>query len=358
MKIRLLAATDVDAALCARWRDLQRKNPALASPFYGPEFTHAVAAVRPDVHVALLEDAGEVIGFFPHQRQHGRGLPVGAHFSDHHGVVAAPGTRWDWPDLLRGSGLAYWRFDHLAAVQAPTGLASRTLRHVTSPCMDISQGMAAYHQSRLAAGGRSLKEYERKSRRLERTLGPLRFEMHSTERRVFDELIRMKVAQYARTRVPNVMAEDWTRALLERIWQSQSSAPGFGGALSALYAGDTLVAAHLGMRSETVWHWWIPAYDPVFSVYSPGMQILLGSASAAADAGCKTLDLGKGTEAYKQTLANTYLPLVEGWVGRPAAATAALALTEGALDLSLQLRQSAVLRPLKPLAKKLREAWA
>ncbi len=353
MKVELLAVPDMDAALCARWRELQRSNPALGSPFFCPEFTQAVAAVRPDVRVAVMQDAGEVVGFFPHQQQRGRGLPVGIYFSDHHGVVAAPEARWDWQDLLRGAGLAYWRFDHLAASQAPAGTR---LQQVTSPGMDIAQGMAAYHQVRLAAGGRSLGEYARKARRLTRALGPLRFEPNTRERRVFDAVIALKQAQYERTRVPNVMAEEWTRALLDRIWQTPSQGAGFAGVLSALYAGDTLVAAHLGMRSETVWHWWIPAYDPVWSAYSPGTQILLLSAGAAADAGCKVLDLGKGTEGYKQELGNMALPIVEGWVGRPAAATTALALREDARACWRQLRQSALLRPIKPLARKLREA--
>lgn len=362
MKVRLLAASELDVQLCTQWRSLQRSNPVLGSPFFCPEFTQAVAAVRPDVRVALMEDAGEVIGFFPHQQQRGQGLPVGAHFSDHHGVVAAPhthmqtGTRFDWPTLLRGAGLAYWRFDHLAASQAPA--AVRPLRQVTSPGMDISRGMAAYHQSRLATGGRSLDEYARKARRLTRALGPLRFELHTPDRSVFDALMRMKTAQYARTQVPNVMAEDWTRALLERLWQTSAADTGFGGALSALYAGDTLVAVHLGMRSATVWHWWFPAYDPVHSAFSPGAQILLRCADAAADAGLSTLDLGKGDEAFKRDFANTALPLVEGWVGRPTPATAALAIKESVLELSRHLRQSAVLRPLKPLAKKLRAALA
>ncbi len=356
MQVRLLAASDLNADLLLQWRGLQRSNPALASPFFCPEFTQAVAAVRQDVRVAILEEDGAVLGFFPHQQQRGRGLPIGDYFSDHHGVVAAPGARWDWPALLRGAGLAYWRFDHLAAAQAPVGALSRPLRQIASPGMDISKGMAAYHQSRLAAGGRSLDEYARKARRLARALGPLRFELQTPERSVFDALIGLKLAQYARTRVPNVMAEDWTRALLERIWQTRSESPGFSGALSALYAGDTLVAAHLGMHSETVWHWWIPAYDPLHSAFSPGAQILLMCAGAAADAGLAALDLGKGDERFKQDFANMAWPLVEGWVGRPAAATTAFALKEDARAYWRQLRQAAMLRPLKPLARKLRKA--
>lgn len=354
MRIRLLAASELDAALCARWRDLQGSNAALASPFFCPEFTQAVASVQPDVRVALLEDAGEVLGFFPHQQRGGQGLPVGLNFSDHHGVVAAASTRWDWRQLLRGAGLAYWRFDHLAASQAPTAAwGAAALRQTSSPGMDLSDGLAAYHQRRLEAGQRSLNEYARKARRLERTLGPLRFEPQVSERRVYDKLLQLKVAQYARTRAPNVLAERWSVALLERIWHTQGS--GFNGFLSALYAGDTLVAIHLGMRSKRVWHWWIPAYETAHSAFSPGTQMLLMSAGAAADAGCEVLDLGKGAEGYKLEFGNWQTPLLEGWVGRPAAATAVMALGEQA---RAWLHHSALVRPLKPLVRKLRAAWA
>lgn len=355
MKFSLLAVPDLDAGLLARWRDLQRSNPALGSPFFCPEFTQAVAAVRPDVRVALLEDAGQVLGFFPHQQRWGRGLPVGHYFSDHHGVVAGPHTRWDWPALLRGARLAYWRFDHLAAAQAPT---SQPLREASSPCMDLSGGLAAYRQSRLASGARSLTDYARKARRMERMLGPLRFEPQVQERSVFDALLRLKAAQYARTQVPDVMAEGWTRALLELIWQTPAadgSPSGFCGFLSALCAGDTLVAVHLGMRSERVWHWWIPAYEPAHAAYSPGVQLLMQSAAVAADTGHAVLDLGKGSERYKQEFGNSQLALVEGWVGRPALATAALAAHEQARHW---LYNSALTRPLKPLARKVRAALA
>ena len=43
------------------------QNPQLDNPFFRPEFTQAVAAVRDDVEVAVLEIQQQPVGFFPYQ---------------------------------------------------------------------------------------------------------------------------------------------------------------------------------------------------------------------------------------------------------------------------------------------------
>jgi hypothetical protein len=63
-------------------------NPALVSPYLSPEFTQLMAAVRDDVFVAVLEQQGEAVGYFPYQRGALRiGKPVGGVMS---GVAVAP----------------------------------------------------------------------------------------------------------------------------------------------------------------------------------------------------------------------------------------------------------------------------
>jgi CelD/BcsL family acetyltransferase involved in cellulose biosynthesis len=78
----------------------------------------------------------------------------------------------------------------------------------------------------------------------------------------------------------------------------------FAGMLSALYAGGELVAAHMGMRSRTCWHYWYPAFDPRLARYQPGLVLLLEMARHAADLGVTRIDLGAGDEHYKVRLAN------------------------------------------------------
>lgn len=316
MKISVIAASDLDLSLQATWRTLQSSNPVLQSPYFAPEFTLAVAGVRPDVRIAVLEDGARVVGFFAHQARWGMGWPVGGILSDHHGVVCASGTCWDWRTLLRAAGLASWRFDHLPHEQAPAGAILATAR---SPGLDLSQGFEAYQAARRARS-RRLSDLDRKARKLARELGPLRFTAHTTDPRIFEAVIRLKSQQCQRTGATDFFARDWTRALTERICAIEQ--PDFGGRLSALYAGDALVGAHLGMRSRRVWHWWFPVYEHAAGAYSPGALLLLHVAQAAADQGHDLLDLGKGNDAYKKSFADDGLPLAEGWIHRHALSTA------------------------------------
>lgn len=347
MHITLIAASELDAGLQASWRALQASHPALRSPFFAPEFTLAVAAVQPDVRIAVLEDGARVVGFFPHQARWRIGRPVGAPLSDHHGVVCAPDTHWDWQTLLRASRLASWRFDHLPREQAPQGGACIA---ADSPGMDLSRGMTAYLQARRDSGVRSLAEFERKARKLAREVGPLRFEAHTQDPQVLATVLHLKSQQCRRTGVQDFFARPWTRALVESIGSLQH--PHFAGRLSALYAGDQLVGAHLGMRSATVWHWWFPVYSHAMAPYSPGAQLLLHVAHAAADAGCGLLDLGKGNDAYKRSFADCSAPLAEGWAAaRP---TLTFAWLTGRDAARRWAKTSPLTQPLRGLRKRLR----
>jgi CelD/BcsL family acetyltransferase involved in cellulose biosynthesis len=350
MHISLITAAQLDAPLQARWRALQADPPALQSPYFTPEFTLAVAAVRDDVRIAVMEQDQRVVGFFPFQTRWGMGLPVGGCLSDHHGVVCAPGTTWHWPALLRAARLTSWRFDHLPREQAPPGA---NIGPCESPGLDLSQGMATYLVGRRAQGVRRLAELDRKARKLAREVGPLRLEAHTCDLQVLQTVIRLKSQQCRRTGTPDFFAQRWVRALVEQICALQG--PHFSGRLSALYAGDHLVGAHLGMRSARVWHWWFPVYDSSFAAYSPGGLLLLRVAQAAADQGHALLDLGKGDDPYKRSFADCSLPLAQGWVARPSITSGWLAALTGARQW---LRTCALVQPLRPLVRRMRRLGA
>ncbi|MFD0668809.1 GNAT family N-acetyltransferase [Ramlibacter sp. MAHUQ-53] len=341
MPLDLLTADELDAPTLAAWRALRAANPALASPCFTPGFARAVAAARPDLRIGVLHEGGRITALWPHQNDRGRGAPAGGSLSDHHGLVCAPGLRCDWPALLRAAGLAWWAFDHLPAAQAPPG-AGRT----ASPALDLAQGYAAWRQRRREAGASRLAQLERKARKLAREVGPLRFEAHTTDRRVFDTVLRLKSRQCRRTGVPDFFAWPWARALAQAAWQAQEE--DFAGRLSALYAGDQLVAAHLGLRSPQAWHWWFPVYEAAHAAHSPGALLLLEVARAAAAGGCAMLDLGQGDDAYKASFADTALPLATGWVARPSLAS----LAQGARRAARAWwRGSGALQPLRALAR-------
>jgi CelD/BcsL family acetyltransferase involved in cellulose biosynthesis len=310
-QVRLLRPGELSAELVAAWAEIQESDPALASPYFRPEFTAAVAAVRDDVEVAVLEQAGERVGFFPFQRGAWNvGRPVGGRLSDYHGVVLRQGASVSAADLLRGCRLASWHFDHVPRTQATFAPFHETT--AISPYLDLSEGFDAYYAARRAGGSEEVAHTLRKWRKLAREVGPPRLEVDCREPAVLEQLIQWKREQYARTGFTDLFSFPWTRALVDQILARREA--GFAGMLSALYVGDRLIAAHLGMRSRCTIHWWFPAYDRELQKYSPGLQLLVRAAQEADSIGVRYIDLGKGDEQYKLNFMSGSTPLAEGAV--------------------------------------------
>ena len=243
MNVRSISAADLTPEHVAAWSRVLASDPVLASPFFRPEFTQAVAAVRKDVEVAILREGEEAVGFFPYQRQRGNvAVPVGGPLCDFQGAVVRRGISVDARQLLRDCGLAAWHFNHLVASQE----AFRPYHHVLwdSPYMDLRGGFDAYRRTKHENGSGMLASAERKARKMTREIGSLRLVPHTCERGVFDLLMDWKVQQYRRIHATNFLASAWTVALLERIRNTAGSA--FAGMLSVLYAGGRPAAVHLG----------------------------------------------------------------------------------------------------------------
>jgi CelD/BcsL family acetyltransferase involved in cellulose biosynthesis len=311
--ITTLAGRDLSFELAQKWRALQSTNPALAGPYFCPEFTAAVAAVRSDVYVALKEERGSVNAFFPHQRQRRSGEPVGGLVSDFQGVVARPELKLDVAALLKHCGLHAFDFDHMLASQQD--FTPYAVEFEPSPRMDLSAGFAAYVSERRAAGSEQIKKCGNLRRKLEREVGPLVFVERSRDLKLLRQVMDWKSAQYQRTGQRDVFSIRWVRTLIERIHATETD--GFAGRLSLLYAGALLIAGHFGMVTPTVWHYWFPSYDKRFAKYSPGLLLLLKMAERAPEIGVKTIELGKGMSLYKERLMNGRTILCRGAVELP-----------------------------------------
>lgn len=311
MRVSVIPSSDLSPEQIKSWSRIQQANPELASPYFCPEYTMAVAAVRDDVYVAVLEELGQTVGFFPFQRRWGRiGRPVGGPLSDYQAVIVPRAYQWSAEELIRGCGLRAWDFDHLLASQKPFEPYHRIRRG--SPVLDLSAGYQEYVTKRRESRTSVFRKTGRKTRKLEREVGRLRFEVSVKDKEVLRWLLRLKSAQYTRTNLVDLFGFDWTVQLLERIHETRTQS--FAGVLSALYAGDHLVAAHIGMRSCSVWHHWFPVYDTSFGQYSPGIILLLKMAESAETMGIVTIDMGKGTPEYKRRQATGSVPIAEGSV--------------------------------------------
>lgn len=309
MNIELLSGRDLPADLLARWHEIQSTTPALASPYFRAEFVQAAAAVRSNIEVAVLREAGKVVGLFPFARHQGVvARPVGGRLSDYQGVICPADVEWTIPELLSGCRLKAWEFDHQLASQSQlTPFFEQVAR---SPTMDLGAGYEAWMAARRAVTT-VLTEPLRKFRKLQREHS-IRFEWHTLDEAVFTQMLAWKTQQYLRTGLDDLFAIEWIERLVRSIWHTQQ--PHFGGVLCALHANDRLVAAHFCMRSGGTLHSWFPAYDAEFGKYSPGMALLLFMAQHAQEHGIACIDLGKGAEDYKLALADGAVEIGEGAV--------------------------------------------
>lgn len=313
-RYHLLPAGELDASLIAAWRAIQAAQPGLRSPFFCPEFTRLVAAVRRDAAVVVIENDGRPVGFLPFQRSRlDGGKPIGGPLSDYHGVIAEPASDWTPLDLMRAARLNVWSFDHL--VDGQGRFAAHVVGQGGSPTIDLSGGYQKYVDDKRAAGSDYIRKTEGLARKLAREAGELTFELHDGGA-ALDSLMRWKSDQYRESGLPDAFAVSWTRKFLANLAATRGES-GFQGLCSVLRAGGRIVAVHMGMRSATELHYWFPAYDAEFSKFSPGNILLLRMAEALAGQGVRTIDLGKGDSPYKQRLMTGAVPLLEGYVERP-----------------------------------------
>jgi CelD/BcsL family acetyltransferase involved in cellulose biosynthesis len=312
MRVNVIPAKRLTDAQIEQWDLLRQSNPDLQSPFFCPEFTLDVAAVRDDVEVAVLEADGEPVGFFPYQRsRRNAGIPVGGILCDFQGVIALPGVTWDAAALIRDCGLSSWRFHHLLAAQQ--AFAPYHWLTADSASIDLRGGFDAYCQARRESGSNVISGILRKLKKAAREIGPLRFVPHSDDPRVFQALVAWKSQQYRRIRSVNYLTAPCTMALVKRLLARQDAK--FSGLLSAVYFADQLVAVHLGLRARGVLHVWFPTYDERLARYSPGMIFYLALAKAARDMGIHRIDLGRGSERFKMSLRSEGTLVAEGAVG-------------------------------------------
>lgn len=281
------------------------------SPFFHPAYASVVARFRDDVRVGVGAPSGDPSLFFPFQADGARrAIGVGSRLAEFHGWIAGAGTRPVARDVLRACGLRAWSFDHLVSGRA--SLDGHVWATSDSPLIDLSGGMDAYVEGRRRAGSKQIPTTLRKARKFEREVGPLRLELDSRSSDAFDALVRWKSAQHARTGRVVLFERQWIVDALRAFRDERDGA--FRGVMSVLRCGDRPVAVHLGLRLGPVLHWWFPAYDPEFARYSPGSILLVEVAREAAADGVRRIDLGRGTERYKQSFKSGDRELGEGLV--------------------------------------------
>ena len=307
MTIRLVSPAELGSAEITAWQSMQCATPSLANPFLSPEFAIAVGRFRPDARVAILEDGQCLIGFFPFEKRRlGLGVPIGGWLSGCQGLVHVPGAEWDPRELLRGCGLAAWRFDNLITGQQPFEPYQAATK--PSPIIDLADGFEAYYAKLWVNSHRFCRELARKTRKLSREAGEVRIVTDSHDIGTLRALMAWKSEQYRRTRSVDRFAPPWVGGLMQALLAAD------GGLLSVLYAGDQPVAAQFGLRAGNLMAGWFTGYDLRFAKYSPGMIHLMKMAEQLAATGMHAIYMGTGASRYTEAIKSNDVMVTEGVV--------------------------------------------
>ena len=301
MLVKVIPGRQLPDEIQQWWREAQASSPHIDNPYFCPEFTSLVSSFRDDVYVAVIEDQGAIVGVLPFQRTRwGAGRPAGGPVSDFQGIISRSDIAFDPEWLGRCCRVRFWDFPNVLASQKSFQRWQK--QTADSPYIDLTGGFEAYCNQRRASGSHQVRDTQRQAKRITQKVGPLRLEYDVADKEVLKTLFDWKGQQYRASGKYDGLAQGWIPELLHRIHDTKTKH--FGGMLSALYAGDNLVAAHFGMRSERVLHWWYPAYNRQFDTYSPGLILCLEIAREASMRGISRIDMGYGVEPYKRGFMN------------------------------------------------------
>ena len=288
----------------AAWSAIQQAQPAFRSPLLSPHFARAVGRVRDDARVAVVRRDGsdgldEPVAFFAfHRRPGGFGRPLAAPFSDYHGVVSVPGSGLEPGQIIGLAGLKAFRHNGLID---PHGLFPTTGDEVEAFAIELNDTPDAYLEAVRAASPKKFKNYRRLANRLAE-VGPLTMRA-DTSQSAFDDVMSWKSAQFVRTGIQDVLRPTWVTELMQSLFETTEGP--MTGLLLSLYAGDTFVGGHFGVRENGVYHPWIASMSPEMAAYSPGQTFLDQAIRAMPELGLTVYDLGVGHDHYKRPFAPT-----------------------------------------------------
>ena len=303
LEAEVLTPSHLDDADRAAWTHMLAATPDLRRAFFAPGFALACERAGYRVRVGVLRQGGATRGFLPFQfasswhERLGLAERVGDGLCDNAGLIAEPGFTIDPIALLRRCGINRLFITHLAENQEAFGLTAEA--HEVGHRIDLPDGSAAYFAA-LAAGRRGfVQDTQRRLRRAERDHGALRFACDTRpELSAVRGLIARKRDQFRRTGAEDMFDDRRRQRLIEALLAD--STPDCRPVMTMLFAGERLLASHLGLLHHDVLSYWFPVYDPEAQKVSPGRLLLWHTLQQAEALGLRLIDRGAGDSEAKR----------------------------------------------------------
>ncbi|AKG20657.1 GNAT family N-acetyltransferase [Calothrix sp. 336/3] len=330
MDIQIISADKLTKEHLSVWSYIQQNNPLLGSPYFSPEYTSIVAEAKGDVLVAIIKDAGEIVGFFPFEKNSWPiARPVAWQIADYQTLVLKSGFNFDIREFVESCNLKIWNFCNMPNTILPEQQFHK-LREEPSYIIDVSAGYDSYIEERNLRSD-WIKKTIKMMRKVERDLGEIRFVPQLDDESVLNLMMRWKSEQYARMNTYDRFQIDWLKQVVEKVYATRNER--FEGMLSALYIGDQVAGIEFGMRTPSVLHSWFSIYNQDFYKYSPGMILQLKIIEYVASQGMKHIDIGAGTDNYKERVANNSITICHGYIEIPSVITTVRNLRNRSMEM-------------------------
>lgn len=306
-KVECLNFSDLTASDRIAWRRLQDAEPSLSSPYFSFGYFEAVEAVRPGIKVIRFIENDVPVVYWPFRKgPFGTGRPVAGTMDDLHGVLSHPTADVDLTGPQVQKFLGGYAFSALPYQQRRHGLVGQV--GDGNQVMDLRRGFEAWHLDRAAVSA----NFRRSWRKSDALLGAetTTIQHDVVEPPQFERLITLKRDAYARAGHFDIFQLPWPRALILRLLESKND--NARAIFSTLKIGGDVAAMSICMRSESVLHYWFPAYEAKFSKHKPGLALLISLAQWAASNGLLELHLGLGDDQYKRQMASWMMPVRAG----------------------------------------------
>jgi len=306
--IRTYDANELTDADWDAFQALRAGQPAYDNPFFDPDFARLMAKVRDDTSVAVSEDLDGLLAYWPMHIGLGRwARAIGGPFSDRNGPIVRKGSHVDVAEFLKV---------HKVAGLTTVGLV--VCDQFKADKLEITDAsiteLETDWETFLAAQTKEHPSYFKKMRRLRRKLekehADVVFTFDDQRPESYEQLIRLKREQYARTNKHDVLGVAWSQKMLEALRAGEC--PNLRTRLSTIYAGNQMVAAEFNLQSGNLLHGWLVCYDPAFYKYSPGNLLTMQILENMSAHGMTRYDAGTGSDHYKKYYANVSEPIANG----------------------------------------------
>jgi CelD/BcsL family acetyltransferase involved in cellulose biosynthesis len=288
MQVTVVRPRDIGTAEAELWWKFQHSAPEALNPFLSLTYAQTVGRYRANARVAVVEDDGEIVAFFPFELADRVGMPIGFPMNNLQGFISS-GVPIDARHVVKRAHLRGWRFDAVPVEQH--AFAAFHYEGTTEPCpvIDLTNGDLSNISTRKKA-----------RRALAREFGTVALEWHSAESAYIDQMIEWKSRKYYGTK--RLFSDPTVRSIVNDL--AASNGEDCCGVVSVLRASEQPTAIHFGLLGPRSLVGWFMAYDPELSRFAPGKMLWYPLAKAAEERGISQIDLGPGRETYKFELSN------------------------------------------------------